>query len=114
MPQPGGMTHIPSLKHVSQHDAKESGTLYCSGCGRLGSNNSLLKYPYWDIIHELSNICFCWRGTCRELLDESPMLIIGTPGALMHVNVHSYELASFLDFQGRSGFSLFIFYLNFG
>ncbi|XP_071798693.1 WD repeat-containing protein 27-like [Asterias amurensis] len=35
----------------------------------------------------------------EELLDESPMLIIGTPGALMHINVHNYELASFLDFQ---------------
>ncbi|XP_022091006.1 WD repeat-containing protein 27-like isoform X2 [Acanthaster planci] len=35
----------------------------------------------------------------EELLDESPMLIIGTPGALLQVNAHSFELASFLDFQ---------------
>ncbi|XP_038078106.1 WD repeat-containing protein 27-like isoform X2 [Patiria miniata] len=35
----------------------------------------------------------------EELLDESPMLVVGTPGALLQINTHSFEMATFIDFQ---------------
>ncbi|XP_078000774.1 WD repeat-containing protein 27-like [Glandiceps talaboti] len=34
-----------------------------------------------------------------DLLEKAPMLLVATPGCLIQINTHSYEVASYIDFQ---------------